>query len=147
MLLPPGNFHKSLLFSSNGKLIVFGSNDKTIRLRSIQIGGIAKIFNGHTNHVLSVPICADGATIALGAVDRMIKLWDIWTGECNHLYKYNVGYAMLTFSPMDSGQLFSISGSKVQQWGINNCKPEPAYDGSYIAFSPDHTQLALCNGC
>ena len=31
------------------------------------------------------------------------------------------------------------------QWDIGGHQTGPTYDGSYIVFSPDHTQVALCN--
>jgi WD40 repeat protein len=136
----------SLVFSSNGKLLVSGSIDNTIRLWEIQTGWMIKIFNGHTGYISSVSICADGTMIASASRDKTIKLWNIQTGGCNCSIKLQHGVDHVTFSPIDSGQLFSISGSKVQQWRISNHKPGPVYNASYIAFSPDHTQLALCSG-
>jgi WD40 repeat protein len=50
------------------------------------------------------------------------------------------------FSPIDPQHIISISDGKIWQWDVNGHQIPPTYDGTHIAFSPDHTQFALCNG-
>jgi WD40 repeat protein len=50
------------------------------------------------------------------------------------------------FSPTDPQHIISISGGKVWEWDINSQDISSSYDATSLAFSPDHSQLALCCG-
>jgi WD40 repeat protein len=50
----------------------------------------------------------------------------------------------VSFSPTDPQCIISLSGGKIWQWDVNGHQISPTYNGSHIAFSPDHTQFALC---
>jgi len=135
-----------LTFSSDGKSLVSGSSDKTVKLWDMQTGGVIKTFHGHTMGIMSVSISADCTKIASGCWDNTLRLWDIQTGDCLHTINHQDRVQHVSFSPMDPQHLISVSDDKVQWWDINGHKILPAYDGSHISFSPDHTQFALCNG-
>ena len=135
----------SLAFSSDGTLLVSGSDDYTVKLWDLQTGGVVKTFSGHADWVWSVSISADHTTIASGSNDRTIRLWDIKTGECHHTIKQS-GYVMdVSFSPTDPQHLLSVCDGQVWQWDTNGHQIKPPYDGSWISFSSDGTQLVSCN--
>jgi WD40 repeat protein len=136
----------SVTFSSDGTLLVSGSNDTTLKLWDIQTGGVIKTFHGHTHHVYSVSISSNHTTIASGSYDCTIRLWDIQAGECCHIIKNQWGVKYVCFSPTNSQHLISISGGVVHQWDIDGHKIEPTYQGDLAAFSLDGTHLALCEG-
>ena len=135
-----------LTFSSDGESLVSGSHDSTVKLWDIQTGGIVKTFHGHTLQVQSVSISADYARISSGSDDKTIHLWDIRTGNCHCIIKQDNPVYYVSFSPINAQHIVSISGNKVWQWDINGHQIPPTYDGTHIAFSPDHTQFVLCNG-
>ena len=135
-----------LTFLSDGKSLISGSNDKTVKLWDIQTGGVVKTFYGHSDGVLSVSISADHTRIASGSWDQTVCLWDIQTGEPICIIKQEDYVTHVSFSPTNPQQIISISHDKIWQWDANGHQIPPTYDGTYIAFSPDHTQFALCNG-
>jgi len=135
-----------LVFSADGELLVSGSGEKTVKLWDVQTGGIVKTFYGHTKFVLSVSISADCTMIASGSVDNTIRLWDIQTQECLWIIEQQGHIESVSFSPTDPQHVISISCGEVRQWDVNGHQIPPTYDGTHIAFSPDHTQFALCNG-
>jgi len=135
-----------LTFSSDGKSLVSGSDDKTVKLWDVQTGGIVKTFYGHTNYVLSVSISADCTMIASGSFDNTTRLWDIQTQECLCIIEQQGHIDPVIFSPTDPQHIISISGNRVWKWDVNGNQIPPTYTGASIAFSPDSTQFALCNG-
>ena len=137
---------KSLAFSLDGQSLVSGSEDMTIKLWDVQTGGVIKTFHDHTCWIKSVSISADSTRIASAGQDWTIFLWDIQTGKCIHTMKQEHMIYHVSFSPIDPRHIVFVSGGKVWQWDINSHQILPMYNGTHIAFSPDHTQFALCNG-
>ena len=135
----------SLVFSPDGASLVSGSHDWTIKLWDMQTGGVIKTLQGHTAAVFSTSISADFSTIASGSCDKTIRLWDTQTGECHCIIEQKDFVGHVSFFPLDPKHLMSVSGGKIQQWDIGGQKIVSEYDGSYISFSPDGTQFAVCN--
>ena len=134
-----------LNFSSDGKSLVSGSGDKTVKLWDVQTGGVVKTFYNHTLHVLSVSISEDCTKIASES-DSTVYLWDIQTGECLCTIKQERTIKHVSFSPMDPQQLILIFDNKIWQWDVDSHQTLLTYDGCHISFSPNCTQVALCNG-
>ena len=134
----------SLTFSSDGRSLVSGGYDGTVKLWDMQTGGVVKTFYGHT--VNSVSISADCIRIASGSVNKTICLWDTQTGECICTIQQQMWVYHVSFSPLNPQHIFSASGGKIWEWDIDGHQISSAYDGSYIIFSPDHAQFALCKG-
>jgi WD40 repeat protein len=135
-----------LVFSSDGRSLVSGSTDETVKLWDMQTGGVVKTFSGHTHWIVSVSISADFATIASGSHDGSIYLWSIHTGKCYCVIKQEDRVDCVRFSPTDPRHLLSVCNGKVWQWNTNGHQAGPTQDGHNIVFSPDGTQLVVCNG-
>ena len=133
-------------FSSDGRLLASGANDSTVKLWDIQTGGVVSTFLGHTGYVWSVSISTDYTKIVSGSDDEVIHLWDIQTGECLSTIEQQSTVWHVTFSPINHQHIISISGKKVYEWDFNGQQISPTYNGTHIAFSPDCTKFALCNG-
>ena len=134
----------SLTFLSDGISLVSGSYDQSIKLWDMQTGGVVKTFHGHTGHVCSVSISANSSMIASGSDDRTIRLWDIETGGCNQVIEQENPVQSVIFSSIHSQYLISVSGQKVQQWGIDGHQLNCFHHGSCAAFSSDGTQVVIC---
>ena len=135
----------SLIFSSDGTLLVSGGNDYIVILWDVQTGGVVKAFHGHDDRIWSVSISADSTRIASGSYDKTIRLWDIQTGDCYHTIQQQYGVPHICFSPTDSQILFSICNKQVLQWDTDGHQIQPPFDGDYIDFSSDGTKFVLCH--
>src|SRR6266545_3453171 len=72
---------RALLFTPDGKTLISGSEDKTIRLWDTATGKQRATLKGHTRSVNSVAFSPDGKTLASCGVDGTIRLWDSTTGK------------------------------------------------------------------
>ena len=68
---------RSVSFSSDLKHIASGSEDKTIRIWSVEHGTEIKKIEGHANWVNSVSFSKDGKYIISASSDKLIKIWTL----------------------------------------------------------------------
>lgn len=76
-----GHEVKALDFSPDGRTVVSGSQDKTIKLWDVASGRELRTLRGHGGMVYSVLFSPDGHFIASGSEDNTIKLWDAASGQ------------------------------------------------------------------
>ncbi len=72
---------ESVAFSPDGKRIVSGSSDKTLKVWEPQTGSETLSLKGHTGSVNSVAFSPDGQRIVTGSADKTVKVWDVRTGS------------------------------------------------------------------
>ncbi|GMW01833.1 MAG: hypothetical protein AMXMBFR84_29700 [Candidatus Hydrogenedentota bacterium] len=66
----------SVVCLADGKHILTGSDDNTLKLWDLDTGGCVGTFEGHSNNVTSVAVSADGSYALSGGRDRTVRLWD-----------------------------------------------------------------------
>ena len=137
----------SIVFSSDGRSLVSGSTDKTVKFWDMQTGGAIRTFSGHTELVRSVSISVDSATIASGSQDETIQLWDVKTGECHCIIRQQDWVSWVKFSPTDPEHFLSKTAYTVQQWNTGGCQVGLTFNNCvYIDLSPDGTQFISSYG-
>ena len=65
----------SIVFSTDGSVLVSGSYDATIRLWDTTTGEQLQTLDGHTYSITSVAVSPDDTTIASGSFDGTVLLW------------------------------------------------------------------------
>ncbi|KAG6805629.1 hypothetical protein H0H92_014688, partial [Tricholoma furcatifolium] len=98
-------------FSPDGKQIVSGSYDKTIRIWDA-VTGVQTVgpLQGHDDKITSVAFSPDGKQIVSGSYDKTIRIWDAVTGvqTVGPLQGHDDKITSVAFSP-DGKQI--VSGS------------------------------------
>ncbi len=74
-------FVNSMAISADGKYIVSGSDDRTVRLWDRETGKELRRFTGHTEGVNFVDLSSDGKYIVSGSRDNTVRLWERDSGK------------------------------------------------------------------
>ena len=139
----------SVAFSPDGKRIVSGSRDHTVKVWDVQTGKELLTLKGHNWDVFSVAFSPDGKRIAEGSLDHTVKVWDAHTGQQLLSLTGHIDIVFsVAFSP-DSKRL--ASGSKdgtVKVWDAHTGREQLTLKGhtgfvTSVAFSPDGKRIAL----
>ena len=64
-------------FSGDGKQVVSGSRDKTVRVWDVESGAELRKFEGHTSSVYSVSFLGDGKQVVSGSWDKTVRVCDV----------------------------------------------------------------------
>ncbi|THU96085.1 WD40 repeat-like protein, partial [Dendrothele bispora CBS 962.96] len=137
---------KSVAYSPDGKHIVSGCLDKTVRIWDSQIGQpVCQPLQGHTDHVWSVAYSPDGRLILSGSSDGTIRIWDALTGQPAEqpLQGHTNPVCSVAYSP-DGRHMVSGSGDEtVRIWDSQTGQPvgQPLQGHTdsvcSVAYSPD----------
>lgn len=85
---------RSVDFHPKDKKLVTASDDKAVKLWSIETKRFLSSFLGHTNRVLRARYSPSGKTIASCSEDRTLRIFDVLSGDCVHTYgESHNGYA------------------------------------------------------
>ncbi|KIJ06850.1 hypothetical protein PAXINDRAFT_44442, partial [Paxillus involutus ATCC 200175] len=67
--------------SRDGKMVVSGSEDKTVRIWDGESGEVMHVFEGHKDEVNSVEFSWDSSRVVSGSDDHTVRVWLVETGE------------------------------------------------------------------
>ena len=157
-------FITSLAFAPDGTTLASGSSDGTVRLWDIATGQSQAILEAHGDGVYSVAFAPDGKTIACGtrdsqdnlievtrppaALQGMIQLWDIATGQLKNTLEWHEGsVSSVAFAPDGKTIACGRNNDMIQLWDVDTGQLKNTLEGhtfvvSSVAFSPDGNILA-----
>lgn len=138
----------AVALSKDGKTLVSGSADKTIKIWNLDTGQLIRTLSGHSDSVRSIALSSDRQILASGSGDNTIKLWNAQTGEQIKTITGHTGPVWsVAISP--DGQTL-VSGSEdtnIKVWDLPTGKVRSTLaDHSSrvfsVAISPDGQTLA-----
>jgi WD40 repeat protein/predicted Ser/Thr protein kinase len=140
---------RSLAFSPDGRLLVSGNADKTVKVWEALMGLLALTLKGHTSEVGSVAFSPDGKRIASGSDDKTVKVWDALTGQRTLTLKGHTGAVRsVCFSPDEKWVASGSSDGTARLWVLSTGTPAgPLFPHpgrvTKVAFSPDGRTLLV----
>lgn len=85
---------RSVEFHPKDKKLVTGTDDKAVKLWSIESKRFLSSFLGHTSRVNCARYSPSGKTVASVSDDRTLRLFDVVSGDCAHVFnEYHNGHA------------------------------------------------------
>ncbi|MBW4611140.1 MAG: hypothetical protein KME22_29025 [Hassallia sp. WJT32-NPBG1] len=148
----------AIAFSLDGKYLVSGSHDSTLKVWDWQTGVEVRTLRSHSSGVNAIAFSVDGKYLVSGSHDSTLKVWDWQTGvEVRTLRSHSSGVNAIAFS-LDGKYL--VSGShdstlKVWDWqtgvevrtlsGHSNGVLAIAFsvDGKYLISGSDDSTLKV----
>lgn len=146
-LTPEAGIVWSVILSPDGKTLISGSADQTIRIWNVETGILRNLLVGHTSIVRSLALTPDAKLLVSGSADRTIKLWNFETNQPIQTLRQGSAVWTVAVSP---DQQTLVSGSEdgiLKVWHLPTGKllyTIPAHDNRICttAFSPDGTTIA-----
>jgi sterol desaturase/sphingolipid hydroxylase (fatty acid hydroxylase superfamily) len=105
----PRAFLLRVAISADGRRIVAGSADGTVKVWDPAGGGPALTLTGHSGPVYAVAVSSDGRWIVSGGYDKTVKVWDAATGREQLTFRGHQA-AVLTVAVSGDGRRV-VSGS------------------------------------
>ena len=118
----------SVAFNPDGKQLLAGASDRTIRLFDSASGKQTRIWKQHADWVQTVAFAPDGARFISASRDRTARIFDTASGEVLATYSgHDAPLLSAIFPPKASTAISLARGQAVQQWDASDGKLKYEY--------------------
>lgn len=144
---------KAVAFTPDGKHLLSGSRDKTIKLWDLSTGHEIRSYLGHKSTINDLAVTSDGKFFVSGSADYTAKLWNIFTGELVRSFQGHSNY--LTSIAISQDENYLLTGGYDREailWDIKTgeeirrYKADPDKGLGYgvdVSFSTDSKYVLL----
>ena len=134
----------SLAFSPDGKILISGSEDGTIRGADVVSGKFLFLIPGHTVKAAGVAeLTEEGRLLSFHSMDRQLSRWDIGTGtQLSSIYLSAMSTETMSYDgkTLVVEEWLSFSKNKFKMWNIRKRKSQAVLKGHLYSTTanPDY---------
>jgi WD40 repeat protein len=127
----------------NGKYVISGGNDQTLRMWEVSTGEEVNILKGHDDPVNSVSVSLNGKYLVSASWDGTLRLWDAGKGKKLKIFiGHESGANAVAFSPNAEFMVSGGDDNTLRLWKPSKSKAIRTFEGHKysivcVAFSPD----------
>ncbi|MDD4446482.1 MAG: TIR domain-containing protein [Methanothrix sp.] len=129
--------------TSDGRTIISGSDDGTLKIWDMATGKCRATLEGHADYVRAVAVTPDGRTVISGSSDKTLKIWNMATGKCRATLEGHAGSVYGVAITPDGRTVISGSLDKTLKiWDLATGKCRATLEGHAdyvmaVAVTPD----------
>jgi WD40 repeat protein len=133
----------AVALSADGRTIVSGAWDSTVKVWDAHDGRLLRSLEGHTAAVTAVALSPDGRTIVSGSADRTVKVWDAHDGRLLRSLEGHTAWVNAVALSPDGRTIVSGSADcTVKVWDAHDGRLLRSLEGhtaevTAVALSPD----------
>jgi hypothetical protein len=111
---------ESVAFARDGRHVVSGGADKTVRVWDVETGQEQRRFEGHRRWVLGVDGAPDGRQVLSAGWDRTVRLWNVETGWEARRFEGHRGRVLAAAFSRDGRRVLSAGADRaVRLWEVD----------------------------
>ena len=141
----------ALAVTADGKFLITGGNDKTVRVWEVASGKQLRAFQGHLSAVTAVAVRGDGRQVVSGSLDGAVRVWELNSVDDHRaLTDAKASLWAVAVSP-DSKRLAAAGADKmIRVYDPETGKLQATLDAgaamTALAFLPDNNRLVAGGG-
>jgi WD40 repeat protein len=121
-----GHVHsvRAVTLSADGRRVVSGSDDKTLRVWDLEGEAPPRLLQGHTDSVRAVALSADGRRAVSGSADKTLRVWDLEGKSPTRVFQGHTGSVNAIALSADGRRAVSGSDDKtLRVWDLEGKAP------------------------
>jgi WD40 repeat protein len=127
---------QAVAVTADGKRVISGSNDKTVKVWNLETGEEQLTLSGHSSWVQAVAVTADGKRVISGSNDNTVKVWNLETGEEQLTLSGHSGYVLAVAVTADGKRVISGSNDNtVKVWNLETGEEIATFIGESDFYS------------
>lgn len=138
------NWVRVLRITTDGRRVVTGSTDHTLRIWSLDTDAPAQVLRGHIREVRDLAISADGNRALSISRDKTLRVWDLASGRWIRALVCSDNERALSALQVDSALLEELL-DELDITPTVDIIEQPIHHHSQIAISRDGSQVVFCS--
>ena len=111
----------SAAWSPDDSTLATTHDNGLLQLRDVRDLASVRELKGHVNRIWYAAFSPDGRSLISGSVDTTARIWDVKTGELQHVLNHKDAVGGVLFSP-DGKLAVTSSGNEIKFWDVGSAR-------------------------